>query len=234
MDIRIVELLEGAKSACGLAVVIDVFRAFTCASLLLERGAAGIVPVGSLEQARALRQALPGALLVGERGGRIVPGFDGGNSPAQALELDVRGRLVVQTTSGGTQCLAQASSASELMLGSLTTADALVRCLQARRPARVTLVASGTRAEISAPEDLICADYVKAALLGRPRDRGEVLEALRRVPGAARFFDPANASWAPEQDFWLCAGIGRCPFVMRAEERLPSGEFVFRAVPVTA
>ena len=78
------------------------------------------------------------------------------------------------------------------------------------------------------------ADYVKAALLGRPRDRGEVLEALRRVPGAARFFDPANASWAPEQDFWLCAGIGRCPFVMRAEERLPSGEFVFRAVPVTA
>ena len=72
MDIRIVELLEGAKSACGLAVVIDVFRAFTCASLLLERGAAGIVPVGSLEQARALRQALPGALLVGERGGRIV------------------------------------------------------------------------------------------------------------------------------------------------------------------
>ena len=75
---------------------------------------------------------------------------------------------------------------------------------------------------------------VKAALLGRPRDRGEVLEALRRVPGAARFLDPANASWAPEQDFWLCAGIGRCPFVMRAEERLPSGEFVFRAVPVTA
>ena len=106
--------------------------------------------------------------------------------------------------------------------------------LAALVPSRVRLVASGTRAEISAPEDLICADYVKTALLGRPRDRGEVLEALRRVPGAARFFDPANASWAPEQDFWLCAGIGRCPFVMRAEERLPSGEFVFRAVPVTA
>ena len=111
MEIRILQMLEGAKRACGLTVVIDVFRAFTCASLLLERGAAGIIPVSSLERAKALHAELPGSLLVGERGGRIVPGFDSGNSPHQIMSLDVKDRLVVQTTSGGTRCLEAGSSA---------------------------------------------------------------------------------------------------------------------------
>ncbi len=49
------ETFEGAKHARGL-VVVDVFRAFTTASLFLEQGAAGIVPVASLDRARALRE----------------------------------------------------------------------------------------------------------------------------------------------------------------------------------
>ncbi|MBR5734025.1 MAG: 2-phosphosulfolactate phosphatase, partial [Desulfovibrionaceae bacterium] len=97
MQIRVLELLEGAKKASGLTVVIDVFRAFSCASYALARGAAGVVPTGSVERAMSLRESLPGSLLIGERGGRIVPGFDCGNSPSQLAALDVAGRVVVQT-----------------------------------------------------------------------------------------------------------------------------------------
>ena len=39
MDIRILELIEGAKRAQGLTVVIDVFRAFSLECYLFARGA---------------------------------------------------------------------------------------------------------------------------------------------------------------------------------------------------
>ena len=38
MDISRASLLEGAKAARGVAVIIDVFRAFTCSPLLFSLG----------------------------------------------------------------------------------------------------------------------------------------------------------------------------------------------------
>ncbi|MBO4311803.1 MAG: 2-phosphosulfolactate phosphatase [Desulfovibrionaceae bacterium] len=235
MQIRVLELLEGAKKASGLTVVIDVFRAFSCASYALARGAAGVVPTGSVERAMSLRESLPGSLLIGERGGRIVPGFDCGNSPSQLAALDVAGRAVVQTTSGGTQALMAASGgAEELLLGSFTTADAIIRYILARRPETVSLVATGKRAEIHAEEDFLCAKYIEAALLGRPMDHGVVRQKLREAPSAARFFEPENADWAPEEDFRLCSDVGRFDFIMRGEATAvqDGSERLFKAVPV--
>ena len=39
MEIRILELIEGAKKAEGLTVIIDVFRAFSLECYLYARGA---------------------------------------------------------------------------------------------------------------------------------------------------------------------------------------------------
>ena len=44
MDIRILELIEGAKLAEGLTVVIDVFRAFSLECYLFARGAKEFCP----------------------------------------------------------------------------------------------------------------------------------------------------------------------------------------------
>ena len=41
MDIKILHLLEGADQAKGLAVVIDVFRAFSLECYLLRRNGVG-------------------------------------------------------------------------------------------------------------------------------------------------------------------------------------------------
>ena len=79
MDIQILHLIEGAKLARGITVIFDVFRAFSVEAYLFERGAECIIPVGDKEFAYKLKKENPKFLLVGERHGKIFPGFDMGN-----------------------------------------------------------------------------------------------------------------------------------------------------------
>ena len=51
MNINILQLIEGAKKAKGLTVVIDVFRAFSFEAYCLRLGAEKIIPVGVVEEA---------------------------------------------------------------------------------------------------------------------------------------------------------------------------------------
>ena len=81
-NIQIDHLIEGAKRARGLTVIIDVFRAFSVESYLVSLGAGAIRPVGSIDRAKELHQMFPESLTIGERLGRQLPGFDFGNSPS--------------------------------------------------------------------------------------------------------------------------------------------------------
>lgn len=56
MKIRILQLIEGAKKAQGLTVIIDVFRAFSQACYVFNNGVERIIPVGSLETAYGLKE----------------------------------------------------------------------------------------------------------------------------------------------------------------------------------
>ena len=74
MDIRILELIEGAKLAEGLTVVIDVFRAFSLECYLFARGAKEILPVGDINEAFALKREDENRVLIGERHGKKCEG----------------------------------------------------------------------------------------------------------------------------------------------------------------
>ena len=82
MDVAIYHLVEGARQAEGLAVIIDVFRAFSMDCWLYALGAAEVRPVGSIDETFAWRKKDPGCILVGERQGRRIEGCDLGNSPS--------------------------------------------------------------------------------------------------------------------------------------------------------
>ena len=69
MNIEIYHLLEGADQAKGLAVVIDVFRAFSLECYLFSRGMQKIYAVGREETAWELKRKHPEYLMAGERGG---------------------------------------------------------------------------------------------------------------------------------------------------------------------
>jgi 2-phosphosulfolactate phosphatase len=57
--VRRASLLEGARTATGVAIVIDVFRAFTTAAFCIAAGATEIVLVKEPEDALAMKAKMP-------------------------------------------------------------------------------------------------------------------------------------------------------------------------------
>ena len=217
MDIDILHLIEGAKQAQGLTVIIDVFRAFTTACYAVRNGAVGVIPIGDADLAYQLKKENPDYILMGERKGKMLPGFDYGNSPTEIETVEFSGKTVIQTTSAGTQGFANARRADELISGSFVNAEAIVAYIQKRAPQKVSLVCMGTWAVKPSDEDSLCAKYIADRLNHQKVDRKKIYTQLKESETARIFFDP-EVTWAPENDFELCLDIGLCDFILKAEK----------------
>ena len=75
MDITVSSLIEGARSATGITVIIDVFRCFTTEAVAFEMGAKKIILVAEIEEAFDLKADGVGEILMGEVGGKKPEGF---------------------------------------------------------------------------------------------------------------------------------------------------------------
>ena len=215
MDIQILQLIEGARQARGLTVIIDVFRAFSAEAFMAGNHAAKIIPVGDVQAAFDYKAKHPDAILCGEREGKMIEGFDYGNSPSQLEHVDLTGKTVVHTTSAGTQGIANAIHAEEILGGSLLTARAIANYIRRKNPETVSLVCMGLMAEIPTEEDTLCAEYIKHLLEEKPfPEFRERLQRLRYTDGA-KFFDPDQQQVFPQRDFELCVKYGCVPFVLR-------------------
>lgn len=224
MDIQILHMIEGAKRAVGLAVIIDVFRAFTVEPWLISRNAQRIIPVGKIEQALEYKKQLPQVILCGERNGIMVEGFDYGNSPSQFERADLTGKTVIHTTSAGTQGIANAVNADEIITGSFVNALAISKYIKQRNASQVSLVCMGWNATTPTEEDTLCAQYIKSLLEDDPMpDIDEQLQQLRYTSGA-KFFDPAQQNVFPQRDFELCIQRDRFDLVLRVAK---NGETVY-------
>ncbi len=218
MDIRITRLIEGARQAEGLAVVIDVFRAFSLECWLYAMGASEIRPVGAVGEALSWREKDPGCVLIGERHGRKLDGFDFGNSPSTVNPDAVRGRRIIHTTSAGTQGVTNAVHAEEILTGCFLNASSVARYIRQRNPEKVTLVCMGREGLSPAEEDELCALYLESLLTGHVMpDISERLQGLR-AGGGRHFFDPALQDVFPVKDFEMCIDRNRFDFVIRIEK----------------
>jgi len=215
MDIQILHMVDGAKKATGLTVIIDVFRAFTVETYLMRNHAKKIIPVGDVSIALAYKANHPDAILCGERKGIIIEGFDYGNCPTDLEHLDLTGKTVIHTTSAGTQGIANAVNADEIISGSLVNASAVAEYIKRKSPNTVSLVCMGLMANKQTEEDNLCAEYIKSLLLNRPLpDIYEQMEGLKYTSGA-KFFDPDRQHIFPKRDFELCTKLNSVPFVLR-------------------
>jgi len=118
----------------SVAVVIDVIRATSTIAMALAQGAAGVQPVAAVEDAFALKAQDPEAVLAGERGGKMVEGFDLGNSPEDFMRKRINNRRVILTTTNGTQALAACTGARAVVTASLLNLDAVAARLRELRP----------------------------------------------------------------------------------------------------
>jgi len=217
MEIEILQLLEGAQKAKGLTVIIDVFRAFSTACYAFGNGVQKIFPVGDIEIAYRLKRENPDFILVGERHERKPEGFDFGNSPSQLLESDLEGKTMVHTTSSGTQGIANAKGADEIITGSFVNAQAIINYIRKQNPTQVSLVCMGYSCQYPTDEDTLLAVFVKNELEGKPNDFFAMVEQIK-IGDGARFFAPEKQEWAPMADFDLCLSLNRFDFVLKVEQ----------------
>ena len=230
MEIRRLSTVEGAREARGLTVVIDVFRAFTTDAFVMANGAETIHPVLTVEEARELRRLHPDWLLMGEREGIKVEGFDHGNSPHEIRDVDFTGRTLIQTTGSGTRGIVNAAGADEIILGSFVMAGAIVDYVKEFDPDVVSLVAMGWNGNYPAIEDELCAEYLEGRLRDQPQDFGEMRRRIQEDPQGAKFFDPSKLQFV-EGDFHAAMDLDRFSFVLR----VVNGEHLrVEKVPVNA
>jgi 2-phosphosulfolactate phosphatase len=233
-DVRIdvLDHVAGAREARGIAVVIDVFRAFSVAPHAFDMGALRVFPVGEVDEAFELGRRFPGAVLAGERHARRLPGFDAGNSPTEMRALDLRGRVLVHTTHAGTQGLVNACQADEVLTGAFVNISAVCRYLKARGAARLSLVRMGHEARERCAEDDLYAECLGKLLRDQPAPLAEVRDRLKKAPAARKFFDPA-CDWAPRDDFDYCTEVDRFDFVLRLK-RVPGEPLELERLSVPA
>lgn len=231
MDIRYATL-ETCAQATGTVVVIDVLRAFTTAAYALAAGAQEILLTGTVEEALALRERFPGALVMGEVGGLPPAGFDLSNSPATLTAklpgLALPGRRLVQRTGAGTQGVVRSSQANLLLAASFVCAAATAAYIRRQAPPAVTFVITGQRGAEWGDEDAACADYIAALLLGEQPPAEPYLERVRRS-GAGRLIAQSPDPEVPAADLDFATRLDRFDFAMRAERR--EGLVVLQAVP---
>jgi 2-phosphosulfolactate phosphatase len=213
MEISIGSLLAGAGQATGAVAIIDVFRAFTTAAVVLANGASRIVMVSSIEEAFALRDSGVGQICMGEVGGRTPDGFDFGNSPHEVSRVNFTGQTIIQRTSAGTQGIVAAAGAERLFAASLVTATATAQALAGAGSPRITLVAMGSNGTDRTDEDELCALHLRNLLEGRPGDRAAVRQLILAGGEIARFNDPARPYLHPE-DVAIALDIDRYDFAI--------------------
>ncbi len=217
MDIKKSYYLDGAKNAQGLAVIIDVFRAFSTACYIYGSGAERIILAASPEQALALKQDHPGYVLIGEKNARMVDGFDYGNSPCSVEKADLTGKTAVLMTSAGTRGVLGAGKADEVLTGSFVNAGSIAEYILRNNPQKVSLVCMGWNANQPADEDDMCAEFIKTLIVGAPSDFKKIFDFLKFKSVTKSFLGLGGEKSAPAEDFDLCLALDRFGFVLKAE-----------------
>jgi 2-phosphosulfolactate phosphatase len=212
-------LYKGALAARGVAVIIDVFRAFTCAPLLFSMGVEKLFLIATPEQAFALKEKDRDLILVGEVSGIPIKGFDFGNSPSEILRKGpefFKGRTVLQRTSSGVQgVLLALSVADEVLLGSYALAGSTVKYLLSKKPEIVSLVAMGWELKEIAPEDEWCVRYLSHLLGNGSYDHNEALREIVFHKTTQRFLR-RDETYFPPEDPLICLQRDVYDFALRA------------------
>jgi 2-phosphosulfolactate phosphatase len=112
----------------AIVVVIDVLRATSAITTAFYNGVAKMIPVSTVEEAKQYQA--DGFMAAAERDGKMVKGFDLGNSPFGYMNNKVKGKTIAITTTNGTQAIEASRGASKIIIGSFLNQDTVIDYLK--------------------------------------------------------------------------------------------------------
>ena len=203
------------------AVIVDVLRATTTLTVAFANGAHSVEAFADPALAIASRDADSRVLACGERDGRIVAGFDLGNSPFEFTHERVEGRRLAFASTNGSIALLATFRCTRRTLGAFINATAVLDRVRTARPANLLIACAGKLGRF-ALEDAAFAGWLcsglaregatieggaaRLALSIAPRDVHEVRAA---VEGSShgRTLRRLGEGFARDVDY--CAGLDR-------------------------
>jgi 2-phosphosulfolactate phosphatase len=164
-------------------VVIDVLRASTTIVTALHHGAKEIIPVTTVERAVKISGNLFGdhVLRGGERNGKMIEGFNLGNSPFEYSEEKVRGKAIIFSSTNGSLAIEKARFARNVAIGGFINVSRVVQFMTEVQQDFIILCAGNEgmfsledsvcagmlvqRLSDEAPPDLSLSDAARAAMM---------------------------------------------------------------------
>jgi 2-phosphosulfolactate phosphatase len=148
-----------------IVVIVDIFRATSSICYGIENGAEAIIPVSLVEECAAYREKGLDYLLAAERDGKVVEGFDFGNSPFSYTKEKVAGKTVVLTTTNGTHALHLSRAAKRIVIGSFLNLTSLCNWLKTQNE-NILLVCAGWKNNFNLEDTLFAGAVVEQLKAG--------------------------------------------------------------------
>ncbi len=227
LEVKIQSLLDGAKKAEGIAVIVDVFRAGTNISLILNKGADKIIPVADLQYSEKLKKEHPSYIFTGEREGKKINWFEYGNSPSEIDTGYFNNKTVSINTMSGTQGIVNAKSADQILVSGFTNSYAVEQYILSQinkySEPIVTIVPMGWGGTSPALEDELYAEYLRDRLLKKEPDYEQIRNQIMNSDFVKRTFLNDNNADFPKKDLEYCLALNKynnVPKVYKTENGL--------------
>ena len=206
-----------------IAVVLDVLRATTTISWALTNGADSIEVFADLDLLRdkAMRWDPKKRVMLAERGGKKIDGFDLGNSPLSVTRKIVEGKRLFMSTTNGTKAIQKVQDSEFLFPMALTNRKAVADRIITLKKKDILILGSGWEGSYSLEDSLAAgalADYLLkfnlaevniindeliAALALWDFWKGDVLKCLKTATHGKRLTSIGNY----EDDLKCCSQI---------------------------
>ncbi|MBL8007373.1 MAG: 2-phosphosulfolactate phosphatase, partial [Ignavibacteria bacterium] len=143
-------------------IILDVLRATTTISVALTNGAKEIIPTENISTAVRVAKGSKNSLLCGERNGKIVDGFNLGNSPLEYTPEAVKDKSLIFSTTNGTVSIIKSRFAKLCLLCSFVNMSSIVDFVNSIDE-DFTIICSGKLNEFCL-EDAVCAGMLLSKL----------------------------------------------------------------------
>jgi len=145
----------------AIVVVVDILRATTAIITAFMHGVKKIIPVATLEEARAYKEK--GYLVAAERDGIVRDFADFGNSPFNFQQEIIRNREIVYSTTNGTHCIMLAADSYRVLIGGYLNLDAIAATIQ-REQHDLLILCAGWKSKFNLEDTLFAGALAKKVL----------------------------------------------------------------------
>jgi 2-phosphosulfolactate phosphatase len=148
-------------------IVIDVLRSSTTVAVALHNGAREIIPVSSIESAVKISGSLFGEVTLrgGERNGKMIDGFNLGNSPKEYSFSNVNGKSIIFCSTNGSVAMHKSRYARNLAIASFVNVSVIAEYIR-EIGGDILIVCAGRAGSMGnfSLEDAVCAGMILTKL----------------------------------------------------------------------